>query len=99
MRWRASIGGGSCVSSEPTTPRAESAIGSAVEPRASIAWTFSWELRMGDSSMRRFRCWDAATVQHTVFGDIASLGLDADAVFLAAHSSVDLDHTKGIHYE
>ena len=49
--------------------------------------------------MRRFRCWDAATVQHTVFADIASLGLDADAVFLAAHSSVDVDHTKGVRYE
>lgn len=49
--------------------------------------------------MKRFRCWDAATVQQTVFGDIGSLGLDADAVFLAAHSSVDVDHTKGVHYE
>ena len=54
---------------------------------------------MIDHAFKAYRCWDAGTVQHTVFGDIASLGLDADAVFLAAHSSVTIDHIKGVHHE
>lgn len=54
---------------------------------------------MTDDAFKTYRCWDAGTVQQTVFGDIASLGLDADAVFLAAHSSVTIDHAKGVHRE
>jgi hypothetical protein len=52
---------------------------------------------MTDNEFKGYRCWDAGTVQRTIFGDIASLGLDADAVFLAAHSSVTIDHAKGVH--
>lgn len=41
------------------------------------------------------RCWTIGGVQHTVFGDIASLGLDADAVFLAAHTTLSMNRLKG----
>jgi hypothetical protein len=51
---------------------------------------------MNENSFRRFRCWSAERVQRTVFDDIASLGLDADAVFLAAHTSLQIEHFKGI---
>lgn len=50
-------------------------------------------------TFRGFRCWTASRVQESVFGDIASLGLDADAVFLAAHTSLDIRHVKGAHVE
>src|SRR5215471_6296487 len=50
-------------------------------------------------SFEGFRCWTAARVQESVFGDIAQLGLDADAVFLAAHTSLDIRHLKGVHVE
>jgi hypothetical protein len=51
---------------------------------------------MTEDQFRRYRCWTTPNIQHTVFGDIASLGLDADAVFLAAHTSLQLEHVKGI---
>ncbi len=50
-------------------------------------------------SFARFRCWTSDRVQESVFGDIASLGLDADAVFLAAHTSLDIRHIKGAHID
>ena len=50
-------------------------------------------------SFAAFRCWTASRVQESVFGDIAQLGLDADAVFLAAHTSLEIRHTKGVHVE
>jgi hypothetical protein len=51
---------------------------------------------MNDDSFRRFRCWTIPKVQQTLFPDIASLGLDADAVFLAAHTSRDIEHAQGV---
>src|SRR4051794_22491936 len=45
---------------------------------------------------RRFRCWEGGTVQRTVFDDIGALGLDADAVFLAAHTPVTVARESGI---
>ncbi len=50
-------------------------------------------------SFDRFRCWTAARVQESVFGDIAQLGIDADAVFLAAHTSLEIRHTTGVYVE
>ena len=50
-------------------------------------------------SFAGFRCWTASRVQESVFGDIAQLGLDADAVFLAAHTSLEIRHTKGVHVD
>src|SRR5258708_33917919 len=50
---------------------------------------------MRDDPFRRFRCWTVPVVQDTIFGDIAWLRLDADAVFLAAHTSLDIAHTEG----
>ena len=51
---------------------------------------------MTDDPFRRFRCWNTGEVQRTIFGDIASLGLDADAVFLAAHTSLDIEQIRGV---
>ena len=45
--------------------------------------------------MARFRCWSAESVARTVFSDIGALPGDADAVFLAAHTPVELEHRKG----
>ena len=50
---------------------------------------------MPDSSIAGFRCWSAESVARTVFSDIGALAADADAVFLAAHTPVELDHRKG----
>lgn len=50
---------------------------------------------MTDHSMARFRCWSAESVSKTVFSDIGSLSGNADAVFLAAHTPVELAHRKG----
>ena len=50
---------------------------------------------MAESSMTRFRCWSADGVARTVFSDIGALAGDADAVFLAAHTPVELEHRKG----
>lgn len=51
---------------------------------------------MTDDPFRHFRCWTTGEVQRTVFGDIAWLGLDADAVFLAAHTSLKIEHLHGV---
>jgi hypothetical protein len=45
--------------------------------------------------MQAFRCWSAESVAETVFSDIGALSGDADAVFLAAHTPVRLEHLKG----
>lgn len=45
--------------------------------------------------MAKFRCWSAEKVSETVFSDIGALDGDADAIFLAAHTPVDLAHPKG----
>lgn len=50
---------------------------------------------MTESSMTKFRCWSAEGVARTVFSDIGALAGDADAVFLAAHTPVELEHRKG----
>lgn len=41
------------------------------------------------------RCWSAESVAQTVFSDIGALAGNADAIFLAAHTPVKLDHRKG----
>ena len=51
---------------------------------------------MTDDPFRRFRCWSTGEVQRTIFGDIAWLGLDADAVFLAAHTSLEIEQVRGV---
>ncbi len=50
---------------------------------------------MTDQSMSRFRCWSAESIASTVFSDIGALPGDADAIFLAAHTPMALDHVKG----
>src|SRR5258707_6201286 len=50
---------------------------------------------MAENSMARFRCWSTESVARTVFPDIGALAGDADAVFLAAHTPVALEHRKG----
>jgi hypothetical protein len=50
---------------------------------------------MTENSMARFRCWSAEGVARTVFSDIGALASDADAVFLAAHTPIELEHRKG----
>lgn len=50
---------------------------------------------MTDTSMAKFRCWNAESVAKTVFSDIGALAGNADAVFLAAHTPVELGHRKG----
>lgn len=50
---------------------------------------------MAETSMARFRCWSAESVSRTVFSDIGALSGSADAVFLAAHTPVELEHRKG----
>lgn len=50
---------------------------------------------MTDTSMAKFRCWSAESVAKTVFSDIGALSGNADAVFLAAHTPVELAHHKG----
>src|SRR5215213_9913536 len=47
------------------------------------------------TSMATFRCWSAEGIARTVFSDIGALAGDADAVFLAAHTPVGLEHRKG----
>lgn len=53
---------------------------------------------MNDSSMRGVRCWSATGVAQTVYSDIGALVESADAIFLAAHSPMDLDHRKGAEF-
>lgn len=50
---------------------------------------------MTDATMSAFRCWSAESVGRTVFSDIGALAGDADAVFLAAHTPIELEHRKG----
>ena len=45
--------------------------------------------------MEKFRCWSAEAVAGTVFSDIGALASDADAIFLAAHTPVELTRKKG----
>ena len=45
--------------------------------------------------MTKFRCWGAESVARTVFSDIGALAGNADAIFLAAHSPMELEHGKG----
>ena len=50
---------------------------------------------MSEQTMEKFRCWNGESVGQTVFSDIGALASDADAIFLAAHTPVVLDHKKG----
>ena len=50
---------------------------------------------MTQETMAKFRCWSAEKVSETVFSDIGALAGDADAIFLAAHTPVELAHPKG----
>lgn len=50
---------------------------------------------MTEATMAKFRCWSAEQVGRTVFSDIGALSGDADAVFLAAHTPIQLEHRKG----
>ena len=50
---------------------------------------------MSDTSMTKFRCWGAESVARTVFSDIGALAGNADAIFLAAHTPMELEHRKG----
>jgi hypothetical protein len=51
---------------------------------------------MNAETMEKFRCWSAEKVAGTVFSDIGALASDADAIFLAAHTPVELERRKGI---
>lgn len=53
------------------------------------------ENSMAGQTMAGFRCWSAENVAQTVYSDIGQLSGEADAVFLAAHSPMDLEHRKG----
>lgn len=46
--------------------------------------------------MKGFRCWNAESVRHTVYSDIGMLPSGADAVFLGAHTTMDLQHPHGV---
>jgi hypothetical protein len=50
---------------------------------------------MSSDTMEKFRCWRSESVGQTVFPDIGALASDADAIFLAAHTPVELEHSKG----
>lgn len=50
---------------------------------------------MSSEAMTGFRCWGAESIGETVFSDIGALSGDADALFLAAHTPVKLEHVKG----
>ncbi|GAA1546969.1 hypothetical protein [Kribbella lupini] len=50
---------------------------------------------MSAETMEKFRCWSGEKVAGTVFSDIGALASDADAIFLAAHTPVELDRKKG----
>lgn len=49
--------------------------------------------------MKSFRCWTARSVGETVHSDIGALVESADALFLAAHTPMDLEHLKGVEFE
>ncbi|MER5265091.1 ATP-binding protein [Actinosynnema sp. NPDC002837] len=46
-------------------------------------------------SMKKFRCWSTSKVRETVYWDVGSLPGDADALFLAAHNPMRLEHSVG----
>ncbi|ONI83417.1 hypothetical protein ALI22I_33425 [Saccharothrix sp. ALI-22-I] len=46
-------------------------------------------------SMKTFRCWTAESVRQTVFSDIGAMPTDTDAVFMAAHTPMVLEHLRG----
>lgn len=50
---------------------------------------------MTDPALKGFRCWTAQGVAETVYSDIGLLTENADALFLAAHSPIELEHRKG----
>jgi hypothetical protein len=50
---------------------------------------------MSTETMEKFRCWSGEKVAGTVFSDIGALASDADAIFLAAHTPVELARKKG----
>ena len=54
---------------------------------------------MSTRSFENFCCWDSGLVQETLLTNIGNLGLDEDAVFLAAHSEIPLEQTKGRTFE
>jgi hypothetical protein len=47
------------------------------------------------SIMAKFRCWSALSVRETVFSDIGAQPRDTDALFMAAHTPMELDHPLG----
>jgi hypothetical protein len=46
-------------------------------------------------SASKFRCWSATSIAETIFSDIGALAGDADALFLAAHTPMELEHRRG----
>lgn len=47
------------------------------------------------STMQKFRCWTAQSVRETVFSDIGAQPRDTDALFMAAHTPMELEHRLG----
>jgi hypothetical protein len=47
------------------------------------------------TAMKGFRCWSAGSVSRTVYSDIGALPTDAEALFLAAHTPMELSHPRG----
>ena len=47
------------------------------------------------AAMKGFRCWSAGSVSRTVYSDIGALPAHAEALFLAAHTPMELSHPKG----
>src|SRR5437763_1686474 len=47
------------------------------------------------SAMQKFRCWTAQSVRETVFSDIGAQPRDTDALFMAAHTPMELEHRLG----
>ncbi|WP_035278499.1 ATP-binding protein [Actinokineospora spheciospongiae] len=47
------------------------------------------------TSMKGYRCWESEAVRQTVYSDIGALPADADALFLAAHTPMSLEHPHG----
>jgi hypothetical protein len=47
------------------------------------------------TSMKGFRCWTTQSVRDTVFSDIGALPTDTDALFMAAHTAMELEHSHG----
>lgn len=47
------------------------------------------------STMEKSRCWTAQSVRETVFSDIGAQPRDTDALFMAAHTPMELEHRLG----